>query len=116
MMIKGFEDFQVAGKENFDATIQSAAAVTKGLQTVAAEVAEYQKKSFEQGTQTLEKVLAAKSLDKAVEIQQAYAKEAYDAFIGEFNKLGQIYMSTAKEAYKPFEAQLAQFNGKVASK
>jgi hypothetical protein len=31
-------------------------------------------------------------------------------------KIGEIYMSAAKEAYKPFEAQIAELSGKVAGK
>ena len=33
--------------------------------------------------------------------------------MGEVNKMGELYMAAAKEAYKPFEGQLAQFGVKA---
>jgi hypothetical protein len=42
-----------------------------------------------------------------LELQQGYAKEAYEAFVGQLNRLSDIMTSTAKEAYKPFETKLA---------
>ncbi|QPC41634.1 phasin family protein [Kaustia mangrovi] len=115
-MIKSFEDFQIVGKDNFDASVASVTAMTKGFQTMAAEMADYSRKALEESTKAVETVMAAKSVDKAVEAQQTFAKQAYEGYLGEMNKLGEIYLNAAKEAYKPFEAQLAQFNGKVAGK
>ena len=70
-------------------------------------------RTFEQGADTVEKVLAAKSLDRAFEIQQGYAKEAYEAFVAQAAKLNELYVATAKEAYKPYEASLASFGIKA---
>ena len=61
----------------------------------------------------LDKAMAAKSFDKAVEVQQGYAKAASEAYMNELNKLGELYKETAKEAYKPFEASVAKFSGKA---
>ncbi len=61
----------------------------------------------------MERASAAKSFDKAVEVQQAYAKEAYEAFVGQISKFGELYAATAKEAYKPFEASLQSFGIKA---
>ena len=44
-------------------------AVSRAAQAIAVETADYAKKSFEQGTATLEKLVGAKTLDKAIEIQ-----------------------------------------------
>lgn len=114
-MIKSFEEFQVFGKEGMEAYVASATAFTKGLQTIAAETADYSRKSFEKGAAAAEKVMAAKSIDKAMEAQQGYAKDAYEALVGQMNKIGELYVATAKEAYKPFESQISQFSGKTTS-
>ncbi len=115
-MIKNIEDFQSMGKEQFDASVASATAMSKGFQSIATEMADFSKKSFEEGTAAMEKAFAAKSLDKAVEIQTAYAKSAYESYVGQMTKLGELYVDAAKEAYKPFESQFAEFTGKVAPK
>lgn len=112
-MIKSFEDFQALGKDSVDAYVASATAFSKGLQTITAEAVDYSRKSFERGTQAFEKASSAKSFDKALEVQQGYAKEAYEAFLGQMNKFGELYVATAKEAYKPFEAKIAALTPKV---
>ncbi len=115
-MMKQFENMQAFGKEGFDAYVASATAMTKGFQEIAGEVAEYSRKSFEKNTATVEKTLAAKSFDKALEVQSAAAKEASEAYVAEITKLGEIYTNVAKEAFKPFEASVAQFTKAAASK
>jgi hypothetical protein len=102
-MMNNFEDIQKLGKDNMDVVMQSFGAMTKGFQAIATEVADYQKKSFEQGTAAVEKLVAAKSLDKAFEAQSDYVKTAYEGFVGEVTKIGEMYTEIAKDAYKPYE-------------
>ena len=115
-MMKSFEEFQTFGKEGLEAYVTSATAFTKGFQTMATEAVEFSRKSFEQNAVAMEKVLGAKSFDKAWEAQQGYAKEAFEAYANQMNKFGELYANAAKEAYKPFEAKISQFSGKAASK
>jgi hypothetical protein len=49
-----------------------------------------------------------KSVEQAIEIQSRYAKKAYDEYIAEVSKLGEMYVSFARSAYKPFETALAK--------
>ena len=106
-MVKNVEDFQQFGKDNVDATLKSFGAVSKSAQAIAVEVADYSKKSFEMGSATLEKLIGAKSLDKAIEVQQAYLKYAYESFVIEARKIGELYTDLATETFKPFEGYLA---------
>jgi hypothetical protein len=82
---------------------------------MALESADFSRKAFEKNAQAFEKVLGAKSLDKAVEAQQGFAKDAYESYVGQLNKIGDIYLSTAREAYKPIETQLTHQANSVAS-
>jgi phasin family protein len=111
--MKNFEDVQNFGKEGFEAWIASATALTKGYQAVAQEVAEFSRKSLELSTQTFEKAVAARSFERVMEVQQGYAKEAYESALAQANKLGELYVAAAKEAYKPFESSLAPFGVKT---
>jgi phasin family protein len=111
--MKNFEDIQKFGKEGFEAWVASATAVTKGAQAVAQEVAEFSRKSLELSTQTFEKAATARSIERVVEVQQGYAKEAYEAALAQANKLGELYVATAKDAYKPFESSFAAFGIKT---
>jgi len=108
MMLKNFEDFQKLGKDNMDTCMKQFGTVSKGWQAIATEVADYSKKSFEHGTATLESLLGAKSLEKAIEIQTDYVKTAYEGFVAQSSKLGELYTDLAKETYKPLEGMIAK--------
>jgi hypothetical protein len=110
-MVKSIDDMQQLGKDTMDATMKSFGAFSKSLQAIAVEMADFSKKVFEQGTAATEKLIGAKSLDKAIEVQSDYAKNAYESFVAEATKLGELYADLAKEAYKPFETHF----GKVGS-
>jgi hypothetical protein len=112
-MIKSFEEFQTLGKDGFEAYATSANALTKGLQAIAQETADFSRRSFERSSEAIERAVASKSFDKALEVQQGYAKEAYEAFVGEWSKLGELYLATAKEAYRPFESSFAAYGFKA---
>jgi hypothetical protein len=105
-MIKNFDDFQKLGQSNVDAAVKVFGEWNKGLQAIAAEMTDYTKRSFEEGTATLEKLMAAKSVEQAIEIQTGYAKRAYDEYMHQMSKIGGLYADLAKEAYKPVEKAL----------
>jgi hypothetical protein len=107
-MLKGFEEFQKVGKDGFDATVRSFGEVNKGFQAIAAELTDYSKKAFEDGTRAFEQLIGAKTIEQAVEIQSQYAKKAYDNYIAEVSKLGEMYVGLAKDAYKPVEVALSK--------
>jgi hypothetical protein len=108
IMLKNFDDMQKYGKDHMDTTMKAWGHVSKGVQAIAAETADYSKKSFEEGSAALEKLLGAKSLEKAIEIQTAYAKTAYEAFVAQATKMGELYAELAKETYKPFETLVSK--------
>lgn len=107
-MLKNFEDFQKLGKDNLDTCMKQFGTVSKGWQAIATEVADYSKKSFEHGSATLESLLGAKSLEKAIEIQSDYVKTSYEGFVAQSSKIGELYTDLAKETYKPFEGMIAK--------
>jgi hypothetical protein len=93
-------------KESMDAAMKSFGAVSKYLEAITAEIADYSKKTFEESTQTFEKLVGTKSVEKGLEMQQSYLKGAYEGFVFRANKIGELYAEFAKEAYKPFEGYL----------
>ena len=88
--------------------MKSFGTMSKASQAIAAEFADYSKKSFEEGTKVFEKLIGAKSLDKALEIQTDYAKTAYEGFVAQATKIGELYADFAKETYKPFESYMVK--------
>lgn len=105
---KTFDEFQKFGKESVDASMTALSTLSKGVQAMAVESVDYSKKAFEDGTAALEKLFGAKSLDKAIEIQQAYVKGAYEGFVAQATKMNELYVDLAKQAYKPYEGYLSK--------
>ena len=102
------DQMQKFGKDSMDMAMASFGAWTKNAQAIASEIADYSKKSFEESTAVLEKLMGAKSLEKAMEVQSEYLKSSYEDFVAQSTKLSELYAGLAKEAYKPFEGVIAK--------
>jgi hypothetical protein len=109
-MVKNFEDLQQVSKDNVDLAMKSMGAISKGGQAIAAEVVDYSKKAFEEGTAALEKLFGVKSFEKAIELQTEFAKTSYEGFVAKASKIGEMYADLAKETYKPFESMIPKAN------
>jgi len=96
------------GQDSMHMALNSFGAWTKNAQAIASEVGDYSKKAFEDSAAAWEKLIGAKSLEKAFEVQNEYLKSSYEDFIAQSTKLGELYVDLAKEAYKPFEGMLAK--------
>ncbi len=102
-------DIQGFSKENIDVALKSADAVSKGMQAMAAEAVDYSKRSFDANGAAVEKLMAAKSLDKAVEAQSEIVRSAYENYVGEMARMSEIVTDMAKSAYQPYEAFFGKF-------
>jgi hypothetical protein len=103
MTMQNFDDMQKHGKDHMDSAMKAWNQASKGIQALAAETAEYSKKSFEESCAAFEKLRGAKSLETVVEIQTAHTKAAYEGFVGQMTKMGEICMNLAKETSQSFE-------------
>ena len=81
-----FEQFQGFSKQQVEAFTAASATFTKGLQEIAAESTDYSKKAFAAGSAVVEKLLAARSVEAAVQIQSDYAKQAYEGFVAQASR------------------------------
>jgi hypothetical protein len=97
------EEYQRLSKRGFDAATRSFGEMNKGFQALAAEMTDYSKRTFEDVFRAWEQLLGARSMDRAFEIQSQYAKNAYDNYIAEVSKLGEMYVSLAPNAGKRIE-------------
>jgi hypothetical protein len=102
-MFGNFDEMQKVTKASLDATAKSFEVATKNVHVIATEITDYTKRSFEHNSQTLQKLLGAKSLDKVVEVQSEFAKATYEDYFAQAAKLGKIYSDLGKEALKPYE-------------
>ena len=108
-MAYDFEAFQKFSKEQFEATSAALQEVAKGFQTIATEAGDYSKKSFEEGSAFVEKLVGVKKLDEAITLQSEFAKTSYEGFVAQATKMGEMYNAVAKTAFKPVEGAIAKF-------
>lgn len=96
------------GKAGMDTAMTSLGAWTKNAQAIAVEVADYSRKSFAGSAAAWERLLGAKTLEKAIEVQNDYLKSSYEDFVASATKLGEMYVDFARDACKPLEGAFAQ--------
>ncbi|MFT4099251.1 MAG: phasin family protein [Rhodoblastus sp.] len=107
-MAYDFEAFQKFGKAQFEAASAAMGEVAKGLQAIATEASDYSKKSFEDGSALVEKLVGVKKLDEAITLQTEFCKSSYEGFVAQATKMGEMYQAVAKEAFKPVEGAIAK--------
>lgn len=105
---KSFDEMQKFGKETVEAGMKAFGAASKSAQAIAVETVDYSKKAFEEGASAVEKLFGAKSLEKAIEVQQDYLKNAYEGFVAQATRIGELYADLARESYKPYEDYLGK--------
>ena len=77
------DPMQKFGKQGMDMAMTAFGAWTKNAQAIATEVADYSKKSFEDSAAAFEKLVGAKSFEKAMEVQTEYLRSSYEELVAE---------------------------------
>ena len=96
------------GKDGADAVLKSVGAVSKGTQAAALEVADYAKRALEQSSSAGEKLVGARSLETVMQIQGEFLRTAYESFVSQATRMGELATDTAKEALAPMEGFVAR--------
>jgi hypothetical protein len=107
-----FEEFQHFFKQQLEAIAAASSTWAKGLQELAAESTDYSKQAFAAGSATFEKILGARSVEAAIQIQTDYAKQAYEGFVAQASKFSELYAKVASDALKPVTSAYANLQAK----
>src|ERR1700730_15292289 len=78
------------------------------IQTIANAYGDYTKKSLQDTRSFVEKLMGVRSLDKAIEIQTEFARQAYETFVAESQKISELYSELGKQIFKPLEGFVAK--------
>ena len=71
------------------------------MKAIATAHADYVKPSFEANKAYLEKLATIKAPDQAMQITTDHMKSAYETFVAESTKIGDMYKDFFKSAYEP---------------
>lgn len=77
--------------------------MSKNIQTLASEIATMSKQSFEQASQTIEKLRAAHSLEEVFSIQASYVKEAFEQAALRTRRFSEIISTMPVEVGKQYQ-------------
>jgi hypothetical protein len=107
-MANQFEDLQKASKDQLEHVAATAASVTRGFQAIATETTDYSKRSLETTSSYIEKLMGARTLESAIQIQSDFAKTQLESFVAQATKMSELYKTIAKDAFKPVETAMSQ--------
>jgi hypothetical protein len=51
----------------------------------------------------MNRLMTAKTMQQTFEVQSEYVKTAYEAFVAQASRIGELYTDLAKESCEPFE-------------
>jgi hypothetical protein len=89
----------------FEAASRSIIEFNKGLREIADEMNEYSKRSFEDVFRAWQHFLEARPLRQLVEIQTRHAQSAYEAYVEEISRLGELYLGLTRRNSKPLRRE-----------
>jgi hypothetical protein len=96
-------EYQKAAEAGFEAASHSFGEINRGFRAMAAEMTDFSKRRLEDVMRTWEQVLGARNFGEVIEAQTQYAQRAYDAYMSEMSKVGEMYLGTTRNASKPIE-------------
>jgi hypothetical protein len=104
------EEVQERVQSGFEAASRSLSEANRGFQAMADELTDFSKSRWEAVFQAWEQLLRVRHLGDVVEVQTRYAQRAYDAYMSEMSKLGEMYLGTARNAVNPVKDTARRFS------
>lgn len=103
--VKNYDQFLGFGKETIEAYLKAANAAGRGVETLHSELYAFSKQSVEDSISATKALLGSKSAHEAFELQSDFAKSAFDNYVSQVTKLGEIVSATAKETFEPLQGR-----------
>ena len=104
--VKGYDEFWGYGRETVEAYVKAANAAGKGAEILQNEIYSYSKQSVEDSISAAKAVFGSRSAHQAFELQTDFVKSAFESYVSEVTKLGEIMFSTTKEAFNPLQGRM----------
>ena len=96
----GTEEGVTASASPTEATVPTGENPPVNMQTIANAYRDFTRKSLQANRSYVETMMGVRSLDKAVEVQTDFAKQAYVNFVAESQKICGLYSELAKQTLK----------------
>jgi len=88
-------NFQKLGTEQLELNTTAASSYLDTVQAIATEASDYSRRSLENRSTFIAKLLGAKSFDSVIQIHSEYAKTSYEGFVAQAKKMRELYSDLA---------------------
>jgi len=104
--MNNYDDLVAFNQNTFDAFVASGTVVAKGFETLTKEYVSFASESFEEAVEAGKKIVAAKTVNEAVDVQTKIAKAAWEKAVAEGQKVTEISTGIFKEASAPISERV----------
>ncbi len=109
----GYGELADLGRESFAAAVKANAVMSEGWEAWGREMIGYAKASFEKAAQTTAALLAAKSLEDVVQVNNEFVQTSVESMIKRSAKLSEVSMKVF-EAWAPVGSRVEAVAAKLA--
>lgn len=102
---KGYEDIVEFNRENVDALVKSGLIVARGLQDLNRTLLTLAQEQVEETVAAGKALIGVKTLREVVDIQSGLVKGSVDKLVAESNKISEVGVKLAEEAFAPISAR-----------
>lgn len=103
---KGYDDFVAVQKDGVDAFVKAGEVFAKGAEELGKACFDLAQESAAANAEAVSAMLAAKSVDELVALQNELARKAFDRSIAESTRISEMSMKIANEALEPIQTQV----------
>ncbi len=104
---KGYDDLTMFQKSSMDAWIKAGTVLAKGAEDLSKAYLAYAQDAAVTSSEAAKALMAVKSLQEMVELQNEFARKAFDKSVAEGTKMSEMSLKIANDAFEPLQAQFA---------
>lgn len=104
--MNNYDDLVAFNQNTLDAFVASGTVVAKGFETLTKQYVSFASESFEEAIEAGKKIVAAKTVNEAVDMQTKLAKTAWEKAVAEGQKVTEISTGIFKEASAPISERV----------
>ncbi len=105
-MFAGYGDFSDMGQQNIDAMVKAGQIMAVGMESVSRELMSFAKAAAEANAAAATKMFSAKTMQEAIDLQNAYARESFDNAVAETGKLTEMSVKLTTDAFAPIQSRV----------
>ena len=104
--VKSYDQLLGFSKDTVEAYVKAANVAGKGAETLHNEIYGYSKAAIEGSIANTKALMASKSAHEAFELQTGFAKSAFESYVSQMTKLGELMVATSKETFEPIQGRV----------